>query len=190
MKVCCKKDCLFDGDSQSLDNFSKDKYRKDGLYPQCKTCNKMYQESHKEQEKKIHHKYYEKNKEKIITRAKLWAKNHPEQRAINSRIKERRRRALKVGLNENYTLEDEQITIKVFGNRCFNCNKKPKKITIDHHIALTRGKPLTVDNAVPLCRSCNTSKYNHFPEEVYTKQQLREIKKLFKKALKLKKGKP
>lgn len=116
-----------------------------------------------------------------------WCRGNSESRRNSNNLCARKRRALKIGLNENYTSEDEQITFQIFGNQCFKCGKAPKRLAIDHHIALSRSVPLTVDNAVPLCRNCNSRKWKKLPENFYSIEQLEKIKQLFQEALKIKK---
>lgn len=62
-KVCSKCKNI-----QSVDRFSKDKQRKDGLYPQCKLCQKIkidkWSEKNKSHISQYHTKYYQLNKDK------------------------------------------------------------------------------------------------------------------------------
>ena len=74
-KRCCKCDQWL-----TVDNFSKDKNRPDGLYPQCRLCGskyyqdnkeqkleyqREYRENHKEEKAKSNAKYRQENKEKV-----------------------------------------------------------------------------------------------------------------------------
>ena len=56
-KVCSK--C---GIEKSLNEFSTDNQRKDGLYPQCRLCRKLYQQENKEKRKQYRKVYNQKNK--------------------------------------------------------------------------------------------------------------------------------
>ncbi len=78
----------------------------------------------------------------------------------------RRRRAKKLGVNENYSSNDRRITMNEFNHHCFNCNNK-KELCVDHHRPLNDGNPLTLSNAVVLCKSCNSSKSTKSPEIFY-----------------------
>ena len=68
-KICTK--C---GEEKSLEEFYKDRRRKDGFYPQCKICLKKYQRKYKEQNrdkylehsKKYQRKYREQNRDKRL----------------------------------------------------------------------------------------------------------------------------
>lgn len=94
---------------------------------------------------------------------------------------ERKHRAAKLLVNENYTFIHKKITLKSFNNKCANCGKR-KKLTIDHHRPLSKGNPLTLSNAVPLCCNCNSSKGNRRPEKFYG---IKKCKMLDKKLIKI-----
>jgi len=74
-KVC--NSCLL---SKNIIEYNKDKSRKDGLQPLCKTCNQNYKKKYYQNKKneildksKI---YYDKNKENIIKRVKVWSEKN------------------------------------------------------------------------------------------------------------------
>lgn len=129
--------------------------------------NKIYYDANKKNINDLHKFYYINNKEKTKERS-------------------RRRRAKLKSITEHYTHEDKLITQKIFDNKCFNCNSK-ERLCIDHHQCLNKGNPLTITNAVLLCKSCNSSKHTKSPKDFYTKSQIRKLKKLFIKAKQLKK---
>jgi hypothetical protein len=74
-KIC--NNCLL---SKNILEYSKDKNRKDGLQPLCKTCNKEYKKKYyKNKKNEILNKskvYYENNRENIIKRVKVWGENN------------------------------------------------------------------------------------------------------------------
>ena len=177
MKVCTK--C---GLEKDLGSFSKNKYFKDGLQYSCRDCNKAsnkawykenkeeklangkkYRDSHKEETAARMRVYCEANKERRAAYGKAWAKANPDKK----REAVRKRRAMKELVNENYTKEDEAYTMDLFDNMCYNCDSTDN-LHIDHHKPLSRGNPLTRDNAVVLCGSCNSSKGTKSPSEFYS----------------------
>tara|TARA_R110000737_G_scaffold352057_2_gene396380 strand:+ start:1383 stop:1910 length:528 start_codon:yes stop_codon:yes gene_type:complete len=146
---------------------------------QCKTCNATYKKPSTEA------KYYLKNKEKIKAKSIERYKNFKEEIREKQRIyfvnnkdvyrkAERKRRALKLGLEENFTSSDERFIYMLFSNLCFKCQTS-KNLSIDHHYALSLGHKLELDNAVVLCKSCNSSKYTKTPEEFYTESELDKL---------------
>ena len=78
----------------------------------------------------------------------------------------KKRRAMKVQLNENYTKKDESYTMDLFHNMCYNCDSKDK-LQNDQHKPFIKGNALTRNNAVVLCGSCNKSKGTKSPSEFY-----------------------
>ena len=115
----------------------------------------------------------------------MWRKNNPKKvknadKKWKSKNREKisaqkaKRRALSVGVKENFDESKRKTTFNKFGNRCFNCNSE-NNLTVDHHMPLSAGFPLEENNAVVLCRSCNSSKGTKLPKEFYTKTQLKEL---------------
>lgn len=67
MKIC--KTCLIE---QNLDQYTKEKYAKDGLRAECKGCRKKYRESRKEISKEYHKAYFQEHKDVYRNRGKKW----------------------------------------------------------------------------------------------------------------------
>ena len=128
----------------------------------------------------INKKYRDENKETLLEKQRQRYKNNINEARRSGKERARKRRAKKAEVNENFTSAQEQITRKAFYNKCFKC-KSTKTLTIDHHRALSKGHPLTLDNAVLLCQFCNSSKGAKNPEKFYG------IKKCKKLDLKLSK---
>ena len=60
-----------------------------------------------------------------------------------------------------HDLSDEQWTaLKAAWGGCAYCGEADKPLQRDCVLALSRGGRYTLDNIVPACRSCNTSKCN------------------------------
>jgi len=109
-----------------------------------------------------------------------WRKENPDA----ARMGKIRRREIKAKVESGFTAKEKQVTLLVFGNRCFNC-ETAEKITLDHHKPLSAGYALTLNNCVPLCGSCNSSKHNKPPEDFYNSKQINKANKFFKRAVKL-----
>jgi len=168
-KICnkCKESKLFK-------EFTKHKINLDCLSFSCKICcNKANREHYKNNRKEIgaQKKEYRKNNlEEIRTQKKEYRKNNPEKGRTNNR----RRRARKVAVNENYPASEELITREVFNHSCYNCNST-NNLAIDHHRPLSKGNALTLQNAVVLCKSCNSSKNTKNPEDFYGIEKCAEL---------------
>ena len=67
--TCFKKDCNKCEKTLPIENFSKDKSRKDGFSYRCKSCQKI-----------LHGKYYSKNKSKTLKKNREWYNLNKESR--------------------------------------------------------------------------------------------------------------
>ena len=152
-------------------NYDKEYYAKNT--EKCLKNSKKWQKKNPD-----YHKEYGKRKETII-RSKKWRKNNPEY----LRMIARKRRAMKKKIKENYTIKHSVITFNAFNNKCYNC-KSTEKLEIDHHRPLSKGYPLTLKNAVILCRSCNSSKGNKSPEDFYGRYKCKKLDTKLKKIAK------
>ena len=110
------------------------------------------------------------NKKVVSERKKRWYKENKDKVMAGKR----RRRARKLEVDENYSLCDRQITLREFDRRCFNCNSK-NQLCIDHHRPLNDGNPLALNNAVVLCKICNSSKGTKSPEKFYGVKVAKEL---------------
>lgn len=182
-KFCCTCDLLL-----PLVYFNKNRSTKDGYHTQCKDCLKKYREKRKLKEPDYKHKEYIKNKNRYKESSKTYRKNHKEEyrehrrnwkkrHPEQARKDTRKRKAIKKQVKENYSIEDEKYTRKLFENKCFKCSST-KDLYIDHNYPLSKGFPLTKNNAVLLCIKCNSAKNNKLPEEFYTQEQLNKLSTL------------
>ena len=80
------------------------------------------------------------------------------------KIQAKKYRAKKFEVNEYYTKADETYTMKLFNHQCAKCGSK-EELCIDHWMPLSKGYALSRENAVVLCRSCNSSKGGKLPED-------------------------
>jgi len=150
---------------------------------------KKYRENNKKQIAISKAKWACKNKIRIKLNHKLWRDNNKKHLHIwnkkykqknlnrfkaNSRRRARKRRAIKLEINENFTIAQEKIIYMAFNNKCFNCGST-EYMHIDHHRPLSKLNPLTVNNAVLLCRTCNLSKGDKDPEEFYGEERCKEL---------------
>jgi 5-methylcytosine-specific restriction endonuclease McrA len=100
---------------------------------------------HPEKMKEYRKRYYEENKDLCY------------QRAFIGKAK---RREMEAG----HTWEQWIQLLKEHDNKCFYCKKKmtkkegPKQRTRDHIIPVSKGGTDDIENIVPACRSCNSSK--------------------------------
>lgn len=108
--------------------------------------------------------YYYANKEKVSLRKKLYIKNNP----TKAKMYIQKRRAMKRKLPATLTVEQWENIKKYFNNRCAYCGKE-LTLQQEHFIPLTKGGEYTINNIIPACKICNSSKNNKDFLEWYPK---------------------
>lgn len=78
-------------------------------------------------------------------------------------------RSLKKQLPADFSDVDWTACKSAFDNRCAYCGKK-RKLAQEHFKPINKGGPYTVDNIVPSCKSCNSSKHDYDFAEWYPQQ--------------------
>lgn len=115
--------------------------------------------------------YYQRHKKRLLTRNKLWNKNHPKNlNAATLRYKKKypeknsyhsmKHRIKNFKAEGSYSIEEWNLLKKQYGNICCFCKQKVK-LTIDHIIPLSKGGTNFISNIQPLCGPCNSRKFNH-----------------------------
>lgn len=150
-------------------------YRLRNIKRDSELKHKRYTEK-KEEIIQYNKEYYRKNKKRIAHNVSEWVKNNPEKYlAIQIRRKEREK-----NLDATINYEDIVEIFDAFNNMCFKCGSK-KHLCLDHHRPLSKGNGLSRNNAVILCKSCNSSKHDKMPEEFYTEEELLKLDIIFAK---------
>lgn len=137
---------------------------------------RQYHEKNKVKYLAYSKKYRDINKEKIAITIKLWNLKNPDKARINSA----KQLSLKHGLPATFTV-DQWKQIKIyFNNKCAYCGKE-LPLTQDHFKALSEGGEYTINNIIPVCQSCNSSKsiknfFDWYPNyEFYNKEREKSI---------------
>ncbi len=111
---------------------------------------KKYRETHKERAKENNKKWYAENRGKV----KEYVCSHRDK----YKTYQHTRRAKRNLLSASYTVADWERCKKYFDNKCAYCGKE-KPLQQEHFIPLLKGGEYTVNNIVPACGECNTSKH-------------------------------
>ena len=133
-------------------------------------CRKQYYKSNTEHITERSKQYYKDNTEIVIRRNKQYRKNNIEKIAKykrqyakenieQHRISWQRRVALKKQLPSTLTLAQWENIKNKFNNKCCYCGKE-LPLAQEHFLALSKCGEYTVNNIIPSCKSCNSSKCN------------------------------
>ena len=136
---------------------------------------KQYHQDNKEYIAECERQYRQDNKEHIAEHAKQYSHEHLEE----GRIRSQKRRALKSGLLHTLTTKQWKNIKTHFNNKCAYCNRE-LPLTQEHFIPLSKNGEYTVNNIIPACGSCNSSKgakllNNWYPKYKYFSEK-RELK--------------
>jgi len=144
-------------------------------------CHKYYEE-HVQESRDYHHKYYTEHIQKALETSIRWTQSHPDEvREIRRRANYRRRINL-AGADGSYTEDEFKQLCLEFNDRCAYCGRGLDEVgllTPDHVIPLSRGGSDYIQNILPACQSCNSSKgVKTFEEFLTTLETLdgREVK--------------
>jgi hypothetical protein len=148
--------------------------------------NKKQYQIHKEKRTKYDRNYYLKNKSKVQTRTKKYYQEHREEMSEKKKLYwnahlDKMRDSQKIWNHKNkkkvdmykqkyrtrraeadfdFTFDDWEDCKDYFNQRCCYCGCKPKVLHKEHVIPLSKGGTTTVDNILPACGSCNSSKHD------------------------------
>lgn len=147
---------------------------------------KEWREKNKEYCLKYGKKWREENKSKKFLSDKRWRIKNKE------KIKEyqKRRRVKKLGASGSHTEKEWNELKKRHKYTCVSCNRKePKiKLTEDHIVPITKEGSDYISNIQPLCRSCNSRKYQTIIR--YMNNRFKPLEKLLRKTAIKSQGKP
>lgn len=105
---------------------------------------------------------YARNGEHARAAAIAYRRAHPE----SDLAKTKRRNALKRGAGIATLTRSQWDALKVlYGHRCVYCGTRSMRLTQDHVIPLSKGGQHAMDNVVPACISCNSSKHDGAPKK-------------------------
>jgi 5-methylcytosine-specific restriction endonuclease McrA len=149
---------------------------------------KKYHENNKEDRLKYMKEYYAGNRTKILNYHKIYQienkdkidnyrNNNQERIEFLNRKHREKRRTLEENIEFGLTKNEISFIKSQFSNKCFKCGTC-EDLCLDHHFPLSDGFGLSLENAVILCRSCNSTKKNKHPEKFYNEKELKELHKL------------
>ena len=142
-----------------------------------KIKNKQYRLDNLDREREYHKKYYKDNVEKIKEYYKKYCKDNAEKQKECSkrwnkehpaamRIINQRRNSQKRSLPATFTVKQWNNCKQAFDNKCAYCGKE-KILTQDHFVPLSKEGGYTINNIIPACKSCNSSKGGKYFSDWY-----------------------
>jgi 5-methylcytosine-specific restriction endonuclease McrA len=115
-------------------------------------------------------KAYSKRKSEI---ARQWAIDNPDKYLESCLTSAHNRRAAE----GSHTTEQWYAVLKKFEYKCAYCGET-RNLTRDHIVPLARGGTNNINNIVPACASCNSSKWANDMVEWYTSREYYDEEKL------------
>lgn len=116
--------------------------------------NRLYRIKAKEHRKQLHDDYYRLNRDRIAEYCREFRLTHRELYRQYAQA----RRTRKMCLPSTLQFQDWLECLEYFSYSCAYCGSSFGTLTQDHVIPIVSGGGYTVDNIVPACCSCNSSK--------------------------------
>lgn len=163
------KTCTKCKQNKSLNEFCKDKSRKDKRYCICRSCTKKYRQENKKRASVYRKKYYQENKEKCAAFSKKYYLVHKKQSAEHTRINNLK----KYGL----TLKQYDEMFEKQSGNCIICGlpELMRRLSVDHDHETGKIRAL-------LCERCNLllGRVESNPELVIKMLEYLEIQEITK----------
>jgi hypothetical protein len=176
-RICCR--C---NEVRLLSDFTKGGMRADGTQAWCKPCCRAYKRAryaanrskevarviestkrHRDQHNARQRAYNARNSTAIAARTKRIRAENPERFSVydHNHMVLRRRGGRGAGITPGQWV----AMVAKYKGRCHHCGCKPKKLTKDHLVPLSRGGIHDASNIVPSCATCNARKHALLPHE-------------------------
>lgn len=170
-----KRQCSSCQSWKFLEDFVKHKQGRYGIGNRCKECDKLkareQRKKHKEkinsikrmryhlspkQDRSKYNEWRKANKELVNEKERLRYAQSPEAR-FSAKQKDYKRRIILKSRGHISFREWKDLCNK-YGNKCLRCGKSDIELTLDHVVPVKLGGLHLIENAQPLCFSCNSSK--------------------------------
>ena len=111
----------------------------------------------------------------VLAYNREWRRKNPERARLYVRLSGHKRRSAAGA--ENWTRAEWLQLVRDHDSRCYYCGVQGA-MHADHRIPLSRGGANTIDNIVPCCKSCNSSKHKRTDDEfrAYLEERARRRK--------------
>lgn len=119
---------------------------------------RQYRQTHKQYFKEQMQKFRQENPNYNRDYMRQWGRANPDK----IRAKDNARRAFKIGKPDSFTSAEWKALKERYNYTCLRCGRREPeiKLTADHIIPISKGGAGTIDNIQPLCKPCNSAKYD------------------------------
>ena len=164
------KKCSRCGKEKELNEYQKNKRKKDGVQDYCRECNNEYNRKnaykYKELRKRYEQEYYSNpiNRKKRNEWSKKYYAEHPEKQKARNETEYAIQRAYRNGAKVRgleYDLTEEQF-FSFAGKACVYCGDILDRPRIDR---IDSNKGYTIENCAPCCKRCNIGKWDSTVDE-------------------------
>ncbi len=152
----------------------KDWYYKNWQKNQDRKKKYRASEEGKRVEKAYYKEYKEKNSEVIKEKATARYKKKYKEDPSGYKLRAVKRKHKRKDMDFFWTKQDSKFLLEKFDYKCFKC-KTEEKLSTDHFIPLHKNGLLVMDNAVVLCRSCNSKKSIKDPGDFFSEEELIQL---------------
>lgn len=115
---------------------------------------RVWRSANLEKSSAIKSKWQAENKDKVNEINQEWRKANPDK----TKQYRHNRRASVMGNGGIIKAQEWKDLCNFYGNKCLCCGRSDVSLTLDHVIPLIKGGSNLIDNAQPLCQSCNSRK--------------------------------
>lgn len=181
------KTCTTCKNTKPFSEFNKDRQKKDGLNPRCKTCSRAWHHKNKSRVREYQKQYYSKtveyhsekakryrdrNRDSLILASRRWhrenrdrAQEYRQKRLDAYRAYAQNRRARIKGNGGTHTQDEIKTILTMQRGKCAICLSELSDYHVDHIIPIAKGGTNDRYNLQVLCPGCNFSKNDSDPIE-------------------------
>lgn len=166
---------------KEMNQFSADRCKADGKQTYCVMCQKeirrerrakikttgqQWRINNRDRARELCREYYSRHREAQLNRMRQWRIDNPgaAYKAVRSwqlrnwdkvLAYSQNRRSRKLSAEGSFTGAEWMEKCAAYDNKCAYCDK-PKPLTIQHVVPLSKGGSNYIENIVPACKTCNS----------------------------------
>ena len=162
------KQCTKCKEWKAFSEFTKHNQRPNGVGAWCLSCARAHDKeryaANPEKKLVMNRRWLAANLENRRKSRRAWQVSHPEKVLEYNHAYVARQ----TGMPGRITGKEWKDLCEKYGNKCLRCGRNDVKLTLDHVIPSSLGGLNVIENAQPLCKSCNSIKHKDIVD--YRKQ--------------------